>query len=208
MFTGLVEEKGRIRRIEGNSFIVEAEKVLDGLKIGDSVSLNGVCLTVVQIDSASFKVDVVSRTLRITNLGRLRPGDLVNLERAKRLGERIGGHLLTGHVDGLGRVVRIIKEKNGWSMGFEVGDYLKRYMIVRGSIGVDGVSLTIGGLFKDGFSVFLIPHTLKTTTLGQVQIGYLANIEVDMIAKYVEKMVGREGGGITQEFLKEHGFLK
>jgi riboflavin synthase len=202
----LIEEKGRIKEIGEGSLVVKAEKVLDGLRVGDSISVNGVCLTVVDTETISFRVDVMAETLRTTNLGRLKPGDAVNLERATVLGERLGGHLLTGHVDGVGRVVGISKEEGGWSIEFEVPKELTKYMVLKGSVGVDGVSLTIGRLLEGGFTVFIIPHTLKVTTIGEMEIGYLANIEVDMIAKYVERILKKEKSGITLEFLKEHGF--
>lgn len=207
MFTGIIEEKGRVKESGRERLIIEAEKVMDGLKIGDSLAVNGVCLTVAVINSCSLSVEPMPETLRITNLGSFNPGDKVNLERAMRLGDRLGGHFLSGHIDGLARLLERVKEGNAWLLRFGVSSSLSKYMIKRGSVAVDGISLTIADLSKDEFVVSIIPHTFKMTTLGEQGPGYLANIEVDMMAKFVERLMKKsEEMGITEEFLRKHGF--
>ncbi len=207
MFTGIIEEKGRVKESGRERLIIEAEKVMDGLKIGDSLAVNGVCLTVIEISPCSLSVEPMPETLKVTNLGSFNPGDKVNLERAMRLGDRLGGHFLSGHIDGLARLLERVKEGNAWLLRFGVSSSLSKYMIKRGSVAVDGISLTIADLSKDEFVVSIIPHTFKMTTLGEQGPGYLANIEVDMMAKFVERLMKKsEEMGITEEFLRKHGF--
>jgi len=184
MFTGIVEELGRVRRREAGRFEFEASTVLDGLAVGDSVSHNGVCLTVVEIDPDGYAVDVVGETLRRSNLGDLAPGDPVNLERPVRLNDRLGGHLVQGHVDGVGEVVSAAPD-----LRVRVAPHLARYLVEKGSITVDGCSLTVVEALPDSFTVAIIPHTAAVTTLGRRRPGDRVNLEVDVIAKYVEKLL-------------------
>lgn len=209
MFTGIIEEKGTVKD-KGEGFLaIEAKNVLEDLKIGDSVAVNGVCLTAVDLSPDSFSVEVMPETLRLTNLGQLNFGDGVNLEKATRLGGRLGGHLLSGHIDGLGRLTEKVKEGNAWLMRFEVTPSISKYMIKKGSVAVDGISLTITDVSDGDFTVSIIPHTFEVTTLGEKEPGYEANIEVDMIAKYIERLMGKgKKEGINSEFLREHGFGK
>jgi riboflavin synthase len=189
MFTGIVEELGSVRRIEPNAagarFEFNATEVLRDARLGDSIAVNGCCLTVVERGDGWWAADVVEETLRRTCLSSLSPGDPVNFERPVRLMDRLGGHLVQGHVDGVGHMV----EQGPEAMRFEVPQQLLRYMVQKGSVAVDGVSLTIARLDQSGFSVALIPHTCEVTTLGRKAVGAPVNIEVDLIAKYVERLV-------------------
>lgn len=184
MFTGIVEELGRLRARDGGRFVIEAREVLDGLRIGDSVAHNGVCLTVVETGDGCYAVDAVDETLSRTNLGDLRPGDPVNLERPIRLADRLGGHLVQGHVDAVGEVVAPAPD-----LQVRVSEPLLRYVVEKGSITVDGCSLTVVRVLPDGFTVAIIPHTAAVTTLGRRRAGDRVNLEVDMIAKYVERLL-------------------
>ncbi len=191
MFTGLVETMGVVQRVAtedaGMRLVVRDALVADGLPLGASVAVNGACLTVVRVDGDSFYFQAGPETLRLTSLAALQPGDRVNLERSLRVGDRLGGHIVQGHVDGMGRVAR--RERQGeWEMvWFACSPELARQMIRKGSITVDGVSLTLVDVETDGFSVALIPHTMDATTLGFRQSGDVVNLEIDMFAKYVFK---------------------
>jgi riboflavin synthase len=196
MFTGLIEATGKVislsRSARGAALRLEAP--LEGLGVGDSVAVNGVCQTVARIDQAGISCDVLPETLRVTNLGLLRPGETVNLERALRPGDRLGGHFVNGHVDGMGRVVRVIRAPLG--LEIEVPRELGRYIVPKGPIAVDGISLTVGPNMPAGlFSVFIIPHTWNHTNLRSAVPGRKVNIEIDILAKYVERLVPRGGGG-------------
>jgi riboflavin synthase len=182
MFTGIVEELGTVAAA-GTRLRVEAEQVLDGARLGDSTAVNGCCLTLVAIGDGWFEADVSEETLRRTTLGGLAPGDGVNLERPVRLSDRLGGHLVQGHVDGVGEVVAPAPD-----LQVRMPADLARYVIQKGSITVDGVSLTVVDPTDDGFSVAVIPHTAEVTTLGRRQPGDRVNLEVDVIAKYVERL--------------------
>ncbi len=184
MFTGIVEELGTLRRREGGRFEFEASAVADGLHIGDSVAHNGVCLTVVEMGPGWYAVDVVDETLARSNLGDLGPGDPVNLERPVRLADRLGGHLVQGHVDGVGTVVTPAPD-----LRVRIPPELARYIVPKGSITVDGCSLTVVDAGPDSFSVAVIPHTAEVTTLGRREPGERVNLEVDVVAKYVERLL-------------------
>jgi riboflavin synthase len=191
MFTGLIEATGKVvsmrRSSRGGRLTIASS--LEGLAIGESVSVNGVCQTVAELKGGAFFCDVLPETMRVTNLGQLRAGSIVNLERALEAGARLGGHIVNGHVDGVGRVTRVIRDPLG--IEIDAGSELGRYMVPKGSVAVDGVSLTIGpDMQGDRFSVFIIPHTWETTTLGKISPGSRVNIEVDIMAKYVEKFTG------------------
>ena len=192
MFTGLIEEGGRVAAIRpgerGARLEVEASVVLDGLELGDSVAVNGTCLTAVEIGPSGFAVDCVAETLRRTALGGLAPGDRVNLERPMRLGDRLDGHLVQGHVDGVGTVRSATPEGESTVLEVAAPEALLRYVVEKGSIAVDGVSLTVAGRLPDAFTVALIPHTMAVTTLGPQAVGRAVNLEVDVVAKYVESL--------------------
>lgn len=193
MFTGIVEERGQICALEdlGDAvrLVVNACEVLDGTRHGDSIAVNGVCLTVVDLDGSSFSADVMQETLDRSSLALAAPGIPVNLERAARLDSRIGGHLVQGHVDGTATVLAVEPSDNWTVMRFSLPDGLGRYVVEKGSITVDGVSLTVVESTREHFSVSLIPTTLSVTTLGDRRVGDRVNIEVDAIAKYVERLM-------------------
>ena len=184
MFTGLIEELGALRARNGSRFTFEAELVTEDAKLGDSIAVNGCCLTVVELRSGAWSADVVDETLSRTNLGALAPGDPVNLERPLRLSDRLGGHVVQGHVDGVGEVL-------AGAPDLVVGTPDTRYIVEKGSIAVDGVSLTVVGAGDDRFSVAVIPHTAAVTTLGRRQPGDRVNLEFDLFAKYVERLLAR-----------------
>jgi riboflavin synthase len=192
MFTGLVEEKGVIAGLERGADSLRlsfmAPTVREGLAIGDSVSINGCCLTVVVMGPDGFAVDAVAETLRRTTIGALEPGDEVNLERALKLGDRLGGHIVQGHVDGTGIVSDVRQEGDSSVLRIGAASDLLRYTVEKGSITVDGVSLTVAGVMNDSFAVALIPHTMVATTLGPGSVGRMVNLEVDVLAKYVERL--------------------
>lgn len=201
MFTGLVEEMGTVRErtpsAAGARLVIACEVVRDGLAIGDSVSVNGACLTVVAMDDDAFAVDCVEETLRRTSVGDREAGDRVNLERAMRVGDRLGGHIVQGHVDGTGTVRSITPEGDGVLMSVAAPDEVLRYVVEKGSITVDGVSLTVASREPDGLTIALIPHTMEMTTLGPNAVGRRVNLEADVVAKYVEALARPhiDGGG-------------
>ncbi len=192
MFTGLVEEIGRVMALEvrpdGARLRVAAVRVLEGLALGDSVAVDGACLTVAAIHGDGFEIDAVSETLRRTALGDRAIGDAVNLERALRVGDRLGGHLVQGHVDGTGEIRAVSDEGTGSRLTLAAAPEILRYVVEKGSITVDGVSLTVAARDSEGFAVALIPHTLDETTLGHASAGRRVNLEVDLVAKYVEAL--------------------
>lgn len=192
MFTGIVEEVGRVVRTEpagGNLRVwIEAEKVLEGTQVGDSIATSGACLTVVEIGERGFAVELAQETVKRT-APRWRPGARVNLERAARVGDRLDGHLVTGHVDGVGRVTRFDRRPGAHDLHVEAPAELARYIAPKGSITIDGVSLTVVEVRGRVFSVTLIPHTLQVTTLGELKVGDAVNLEIDLIARYVERLL-------------------
>ncbi len=212
MFTGIVEEIGTIRSIQPGSksvrIAIEADVVLEGTKLGDSIATNGVCLTVTQLDARCFWADVMPETLKRSGLGELRTGSPVNLERALRWDGRLGGHLVSGHIDGTGRLVAMDRDDNAVWYTISVDEALLRYVVEKGSITLDGVSLTVAEVGRSHFRVSLIPHTRQITALGSKRIGDCLNIEVDIIAKYVEKLFGprTENSGLSLEYLQANGF--
>jgi len=208
LFTGLVEEIGTVLQAGEGRLSIAARTVLEGLRLGDSIAVNGVCLTVVALDGRSFAVEVMPETLRRSNLGRLRAGDPVNLERALPADGRLGGHLVQGHVDGLGRVVAKAREGNALWVTIEAPPEIARYLVPRAFIAVDGVSLTVARVEGARFSVSLVPHTQTHITLPRQPIGYLANLEIDIVAKYVERLLQprERTGSVDWEELAQHGF--
>lgn len=221
MFTGLIEETGSIRSVRrtGRSLLltVGARVVLEGLKPGDSIAVNGVCLTVTRFDSDSFTADVMPETYEKTNLSDLPPGSPVNLERTMRLGDRFGGHIVQGHVDGTGRILAMEREEIAVWVTVAAPPEVLRYLVPKGSVTIDGISLTVVDVGPGSFRVSLIPHTAAVTNMGRHQVGDRVNLEVDILAKYVERLLsgrvpdaGPAGterrGGLTEAFLRENGF--
>ena len=184
MFTGIVEELGRLESLSGGRLRIGATHVIDGVELGESIAVNGCCLTVVAFGDGWWEADVSDETISRTSLARLSDGDAVNLERAVRASDRLGGHIVQGHVDGVGEVVDPVPD-----LRVRVPDGLLRYLVEKGSVTVDGVSLTIVQPLDDGFTVAIIPHTAEVTTLGTKRPGDLVNLEVDVMAKYVERLV-------------------
>jgi riboflavin synthase len=203
MFTGLVEALGTVRQVEadgaGRHLVVAEPALAAQLEVGQSVAVNGACLTVVGRDAATFRFQVGPETLRRTNLGELAPGDRVNLERSLRLGDRLDGHLVQGHVDGLGRLAERSRQGDWELVWFSCPEELAGQMVPKGSVAVDGVSLTLVDVAADRFSVALIPHTLAKTTIGGLAVGDAVNIETDLLAKYVERQLESRRVGISKE---------
>lgn len=211
MFTGIVEEMGSVKALRRDAgaarLTISASTVLEKTALGDSICVNGVCLTVVDLTKNEFSADVAMETLKVTNLGDLKTGAKVNLERALQLSARIGGHLVSGHVDAVGRIREKRVEGNGWRIFIEAPETVLRYVIKKGSIAIDGISLTVADTERTGFSFAMIPHTAKLTTLGFKNAGDSVNLEADVIGKYVERLLsGRMEGGVSLELLKKTGF--
>jgi len=207
MFTGIVEEMGTLRVAYADRLVIGARKVLEGTKIGDSIAVNGVCLTVTAMTQDSFTIEVMPETLRRTDLGQLRPGDRVNLERALGAGAPMGGHFVQGHVDGTGRVVSITPEGNALVVRIAAPPEVMRYVVPKGFIAMDGVSLTVIDWEPGSFTVSLVPHTQANITLIHKRTGETVNLETDIIGKYVERFILARQGSITEGFLAEHGFM-
>ena len=195
MFTGIVEECGAVLGTSGRRLVVSCRTVSEGSEVGSSVAVNGVCLTVVERGEGKLAFDVTEETLARSALGRLRPGHPVNLERPVTLLTRLSGHLMQGHVDGVGTVISLDLDGGGATMRVRAPAEVSRYLVEKGSVAVDGVSLTVAWLDPDGesFSIALIPHTLAVTTLGSARPGDTVNLEVDVIAKHVERLLERSG---------------
>lgn len=207
MFTGIVEEVGKIISARPGNLAIAAGNVLQGIERGASMAVNGVCLTVTNFDHNSFSVDVMPETLSKTNLGLLRAGDGVNLERPLTLGGRLGGHLVQGHVDATGRVTSVIRGGETMTFRFDAPPQLMPYIVEKGFIAIDGVSLTVVSKNITSFQVSVVDYTRQHTTLGSRRVGDVVNLEVDIIAKYVEQFSQNRSSGITVDFLQEHGFL-
>ncbi len=221
MFTGIIEGFGTVSAIrpesQGKKLTIGSDFVLDDTKVGDSIAVNGACLTAVSIDEKKFEADVSPETLEKTSIGRIRIGDRVNLERALRISDRIDGHLVSGHIDGVGSVKHKEASSNALIVAISASEDLLALMITKGSVAVDGVSLTINRINKDNFEVSIIPHTAKLTTIGFKKSGDVVNIETDMIGKYVKRFIssrldhnGQRKNGespIDLKFLAEAGFL-
>jgi len=208
MFTGIVEEIGIVREVNPHCLLIGAKEVLEGMRISDSIAVDGVCLTVTSLSSNAFNVDVMPETLRRTNLGELHYGDQVNLERALVVGGRLGGHLVLGHVDDIGEVVSVMPEEAARIMRISPPAKLMPYIASKGFIAVDGVSLTIAGLDDFSFTISLVAYTMEHTTLGNKRPGDKVNLEADIIAKYVERLRERSSQNLTLDFLKEYGFAR
>lgn len=216
MFTGIIEEIGTVKslvvRSESAKLQIAARKVLADVRLGDSIAVNGVCLTVISFSPQEFTADVMPETLRKTNLVELKPGQVVNLERALALGGRLGGHLVSGHVDGTGRIRDRRLEENAVVVWIAAAREVLRLIVPKGSITVDGISLTVVDVSHDAFSVSLIPHTAEQTTLGHKAPGELVNLENDLIGKYVERLLATNQDfgkkDLNMDFLKANGFLQ
>jgi riboflavin synthase len=216
MFTGLIGEIGTVRKLDrqGNSASLQvASRLLrEAPRLGESIAVNGVCLTVTHWDQDSFTADVSPETLQCSTLGSLRPTTPVNLERALRLSDRLGGHLVSGHIDAIARVRRRFQEQNAVRFEFSAPPSALRYLVEKGSVAVDGISLTVNRVDADGFAVAIIPHSLEKTTLQYRREGDLVNIETDLLGRYVERLLQGEKGahraaGISLEFLAKNGFM-
>lgn len=212
MFTGIIEEIGTVRRIEhgakGARLTIQAKTVLEDTRIGDSIATNGVCLTVVSMTGDSFSADVMAESLRRSSLGTLQGGSLVNLERAMAANGRFGGHIVSGHIDGTGTIASQKREDNAVWVKIKTPAPLLRYIVEKGSIAIDGVSLTVAAVTDTDFSVSIIPHTGAQTILLGKKPGDPVNLECDVIGKYVEKLTApHKTGGISTNFLAENGFL-
>ncbi len=217
MFTGIVEEIGTITHIKNgvksSKLIINCNKVLETTEIGDSICTNGVCLTVTNINKGTFEADVMAETIRKSNLNTLKIGSKVNLERALSLSTRLGGHLVSGHIDGIGYIKDFKKEDSAIWITIKTSVDILRYIVYKGSITIDGISLTIAYVDDDVFKVSIIPHTLHQTILSSKNIGDSVNLECDMIGKYVEKLLEinkpnkQQSNNINKTFLKENGFI-
>ncbi len=208
MFTGIVEETGRVKTATAGKLVISTDTVTRGMRLGDSVAVNGVCLTVTDFKADSFSVDIMPETLGITNLGRLRAGDRVNLERAVALGGQMGGHLVQGHIDGTGTVATVTPEAGAILITIEAPAEIMRYTVQKGFIAVDGISLTVIDRDENSFRVSVVGYTRQQTTLGEKRAGDPVNLETDIIGKYVEQFTQSQtqSTGITAAFLQEHGF--
>ena len=217
MFTGIIEETGTVKEVVSagskGEIALSAKTVLEGTKIGDSISVNGVCLTVIRMDSSGFTADVMPETLRRSNLGSLRRGDKVNLERAMAADGRFGGPIVSGHIDGCGTITEYRKESNATWVRISAAKEILNLIVEKGSIAIDGISLTVAAVSNTDFQVSIIPHTGEETTLLNKKAGDMVNLENDIIGKYVQKLMTIEDtpaagtqSKITWEFLAEHGF--
>jgi len=217
MFTGIVEELGKVRSISYGTksikIVIGSSKVIEGTKIGDSIAVNGVCLTVTEMGNGFFVADVMPETLRKTSLKDLEVSSFVNLERALKLSDRLGGHLVSGHIDGTGVISEKAEEDNAVWYSIKAHEEILKYIILKGSVAIDGTSLTVAYVDHDIFKVSLIPHTRQVTTLGIKKAGDTVNIEVDQIAKYVEKLTmfnskdSENKSRLSMDFLRDNGFL-
>lgn len=217
MFTGIVEEKGKLAKVlsgqESGSIDIKANVVLEGTKIGDSIAVNGVCLTVTSLRGDGFTADVMPETLRRTNLGKLAIGAEVNLERAMAAGGRFGGHIVSGHIDGTGTIKSLKPEGNAVWVAINAGPEILHLVVEKGSICIDGISLTVAYVDDSEFRVSIIPHTGAETTLLKKKAGDIVNLETDIVGKYVEKLIKpynkeepKKESKLTEEFLREYGF--
>lgn len=216
IFTGIIEELGVVKSIAINGasgcITIKARKVLEGTKLGDSIAVNGTCLTVTSINSDGFSADVMAETVRRTSLSQVGKGDMVNLERAMALNGRFGGHIVSGHIDGTGTITKYKKEENAIWVTIKVPEEILNLIVEKGSICIDGISLTVATVSDRDFQVSIIPHTAKETTLIQKKVGSLVNLENDIVGKYIKKFVenkqesqSKRESGLTMEMLEKYG---
>ena len=215
MFTGIVEEIGKVQNIRKNIkssvIVIEGNKIFEDIHVGDSIAVNGVCLTVTTFNNNIFEADIMNETLNRSSLGRLKNGSYVNLERAMSANGRFGGHIVSGHIDGTGKIVKIEKDDNAIWYTISVEEKLMKYIVEKGSVAIDGISLTVAKVHAKDFSVSIIPHTVKETILSHKSVGDIVNIENDVIGKYVEKFINfpqknEDKKNITMDFLINNGF--
>ena len=217
MFTGIIEEVGALERLAGGEIVIRAKKVLEDVALGDSIAVNGICLTVTHFDAAHFTADVMPETVRRTSLAELKRGSRVNLERALTLRSRLGGHIVSGHIDGVGTIAAMQEEGNAILLTVRASADVLRYIVEKGSVALDGISLTVARVSAADFTVSLIPHTREITNLREKRMGSRLNIETDILGKYVEKLLPgvrtrgesdapKSAGGITMDFLRQQGF--
>ena len=215
MFTGIIEEIGIVKSIStipgGIKITIGATSILDDLAVDHSVAVSGVCLTVIELKNRSFAVEAVGETLAKSTIKNLKSSDVVNLERAMKLGDRLGGHLVQGHVNGVGTISKVVRRGDNWYIEVDIPETLDRYVIPEGSIAVDGISLTVASLEGTKVGLSIIPHTFKNTTLSRVKVGNTCNIETDLIGKYLEKWLNNSSNHsdkqqITSEWLQSKGF--
>ena len=217
MFTGIIEEVGALERLAGGEIAIRAKKVLEDVALGDSIAVNGICLTVTHFDAAHFVADVMPETVRRTSLAELKRGSRVNLERALTLKSRLGGHIVSGHIDGAGTIAAMQEEGNAVLLTVRASTSILRYIVEKGSVALDGISLTVAHVGAADFTVSLIPHTREITNLREKRMGSRLNIETDILGKYVEKLfpgartkgendAPKSAGGLTLDFLREQGF--
>lgn len=216
MFTGIIEEIGVVQDIELNEKIskitISATEVLKGTKLGDSIATNGVCLTVTQLLNNGYKADVMGETIKRSNLGRLKKGSLVNLERALTLSSRLGGHMVSGHIDGIGKIVRVEKKDIATWYTITASKEILKYIVEKGSIAIDGISLTVAFVDSKCFKVSIIPHTGEETTLSTKKVNDEVNLECDLVGKYIEKLIKNteeqnDKSTISEQFLIDNGFI-
>ena len=216
IFTGIIEELGVVKSIAINGasgcITIKAKKVLEGTQLGDSIAVNGTCLTVTSIDSDGFSADVMAETVKRTSLSQVGKGDLVNLERAMILNGRFGGHIVSGHIDGTGTITKYTKEENAIWVTIKAPDEILDLIVEKGSICIDGISLTVATVSDQDFQVSIIPHTAKETTLIHKKVGSLVNLENDIVGKYIKKLMennqeeqAKKASGLTMEMLEEYG---
>ena len=216
MFTGIVEEIGKIKSIKNgvksSILSIQGDRIFEDIHLGDSIAVNGVCLTVISFNNKIFTADVMNETLRRSSLGNLKVGSYVNLERAMSANGRFGGHIVSGHIDGVGTIIKIEKDDNAIWYTIKSEDKLMKYIVEKGSIAIDGISLTVAKVYKCNFSVSIIPHTVNETILSHKSVGDNVNLENDIIGKYVEKLINfgdksnKLESNITMEFLMENGY--
>ena len=208
MFTGIIEEKGHISTISDKKIVIKCAKVLEGSKIGDSMCVNGVCLTISEQNTNSFTADTSAETLRITTFGKLKSGSVVNLERAMPMNGRFGGHVVTGHTDNVAKIIGIKRHDEFCNLDIELTKEQAKYVVKKGSITIDGISLTVAEIQEQKITIAVIPHTLENTNLIDLKIGDFVNIEVDILAKYIEKFLSTRdnSSGMSLDFLQRNGF--
>jgi riboflavin synthase len=215
MFTGIIEDKGKVVRVEYRGqekrLTIGLPRDLTEVQLGDSININGVCLTVVENRERTVELDLSQETLQRTVLGELKEGDQVNLERALKLSDRLGGHIVTGHIDGIGVIAEKRKERDFFQLRVRIPESVSKYVVQKGSIAVDGISLTVNEYMGGEIQMTLIPYTIEKTTLVDKEVGDRVNLEADILGKYVEKLFGQrdqKSGEVDRSFLKEHGFIK
>ena len=208
MFTGIIEELGKVRLITQNKLQIVCKSVLEGTKLGDSIAVNGVCLTVIELNDDSFTADVSFETLSVSALGKLKMGDIVNLERALALSDRLGGHVVSGHIDNIGKCLTITKTSEFYDFCFEIPRELSKYVVKKGSVTINGISLTVAEINDNIIRLAIIPHTYENTNLKTLKYGDIVNIETDILSKYVEKFLSTSDNksSINLDFLVKNGF--